>query len=93
MLKLTLPKLKLLLLPDCTNAAIINKLTANCPDGIKVVTDRFEAGQVLKARIMNDYTCPRYGRVMHKDLFNYFEFKEDNYEVKGDDEVLEEMED
>lgn len=89
MLKLTFPKLKLLLLPDCTNAAIVNRLTASCPEGMKIITDRFEAGQALKARIMKDYPCPRYARLLHKDIFNYFELKKEDCEVKRIDAELE----
>ena len=68
MLNCHFPKMKLLLLPGCTNQTLVNNLVSMCPTNVKVITDKMEVGKVLKARIRRQYPYPRYANIMQKQM-------------------------
>ena len=68
------PKMKKLILPDCTDNVIIQRFTAKCPANVVVITGKKEVGEAVAARIKQSYSYTRYKRMMHRDLSSLFQF-------------------
>jgi len=68
------PNLKILLLPECNNVAIVQSLKAKClKDNIEVITDRERVGEIVRERIEKNYDYTRYIRMMNYSLSKIFE--------------------
>ena len=68
------PKLKMLLLPGCTETSIVESLAPKCPSYVKIITDRKLVGEAVKARITKDYSYSTYWRMIHPSLLELFKF-------------------
>ena len=68
------PKLKMLLLPGCTETSIVESLAPKCPSDVKIITDRKLVGEAVKARITKDYSYSTYWRMIHPSLLELFKF-------------------
>jgi hypothetical protein len=80
------PRLKMLLLPGCTDSNIVESLTAKCPDGVQVISDKEIVGEIVRTRIKKKYGYTRYIRMMNPSLSGIFKsLKQRNVQMDPDE--------